>query len=91
MNTRKEYIAYLAARLHELDSRIDLLRSKANVSEKKARLIYKKRLIELEERRERAVEMLTRLHETGEEKWKNVKREADRMFTELKDKFRKAA
>jgi len=91
MNTRKEYIELLVARLHELDSRIDMLRSRINVSEKKARLMYKKRLVELEDKRERAAEMLTRMHETGEETWAGVRREADRLFKDLKERFRKAA
>jgi hypothetical protein len=91
MTTRRQYIERLAAKLHEWDERIDELRSRAELSDMAARAAARRKLTELREKRDRAVDLLDELHEAGDKGWMGVKSRVDDLYDEVKQVFRKAA
>jgi hypothetical protein len=82
METRREYIEKLATRLLDWDAKIDELRAKAEFAPAQARLVYKKKVAELRELRERVAETLNSLHEAGDAGWQDIKKAADKMSEE---------
>lgn len=98
METRREYIEKLAARLLGWDEKIDELRVKAELAAAEVKLTYKKKIAELRELRERASAELGRLHEAGEPGWREIKKTTDqlvdqvgRLLRDLEKTFKKAA
>jgi hypothetical protein len=98
METRIKYIEKLAARVLDWDARIDELRSKSESAGAEARVVYKKKITELGELRERVAEKISSLHEASDTGWHDIGKAADKLSEEaarlLKDvekTFRKAA
>jgi hypothetical protein len=77
MKSRDDYILRVTARVRQIDLAIDELRGKSENENTAGRLRDRQRIIELGERRDRAVDLLGRLHESCEDCWAEVKRDAD--------------
>jgi hypothetical protein len=91
METRKQYIEKLAAKLHEWDARIDDLRQKAETATGDMKLGYRQRLTELRDLREKGSVLLEEAHEATEKTWVEVKKRADKMLEAVQKTLRKAA
>jgi hypothetical protein len=98
METRREYIEKLAARLLDWDARIDELKAKSEAAGADLRLTYKKKITELRDLRERVSAELSRLHEAGDPGWQEIKKTAEtlveqagRLLKDVEKAFRKAA
>ncbi len=91
METRKEYIEKLAARLRVWDARIDELKGQVETATGSARLRYRTRLVEIRELRDRAAVMLEELREASGSAWKDVGARLDRLIEDVRKSLKKAA
>jgi hypothetical protein len=91
MKSREEYIQRVAAQVRQIDLAIDELREKSEIENTAGRLRDRQRIIELKERRDQATNLLGRLHESCEDCWDKVKRDADGLLRPRGKTLRKAA
>ncbi len=74
-----------------IDETIDRLRESSETKDAAGNLRERQRINELKARRDQAVVMLGRLHESCDECWEEVKRSADRLFKARRKTLGKAA
>jgi hypothetical protein len=91
MKSRGDYILRMTAQVRQIDLAIDELREKSSNENTAGRLRDRQRIIELGERRGQAVNLLSRLHESCEDCWDEVKRDADGLLRPARKTLRKAA
>ncbi|MGC2423809.1 MAG: hypothetical protein WA666_05585 [Nitrospirota bacterium] len=77
MKSREDYILRVTAQVRQIDQAIDELREKSENENTAGRLRDRQSIIELTERRDQATTLLGRLHESCEDCWDEVKRDAD--------------
>lgn len=86
-NARKDFISNMKEQLDELDARMDDLDKKREELSGDARKEYDKRLHELAELRRDAEKRLKDVQTAGEEKWQQVKDEAEHTRKALNNSF----
>lgn len=91
MKSKEDYIQRMTAQVRQIDLAIDTLREKSEIENTAGRLRDRLRITELKERRDRAVSLLGRLHESCEDCWDEVKRDADGLLRPRGKTLRKAA
>ena len=91
METRKDYIEKLAARLRAWDERIDELRDKADNATAELKIRYRQEMAELREMRERAAKHMVVVREASGDAWKTIRVDFGKMVRDVKKSFRKAA
>ncbi len=91
LKSREDYIRHAAFQVRMIDETIDRLREASEKKDPAGRLRERQRINELKERRDQAVVMLGRLHESCDECWEEVKRSADRLFKARRKTIGKAA
>ena len=92
METRMEYARMVASKLRELDTAIDALREKAELAaglQQKAG--YKKRIVELTEKRKEGEVLLRRVHEADEAHLEEVATAVESLMGESRPVYEKAA
>ncbi|MHB8173712.1 MAG: sll1863 family stress response protein [Nitrospirota bacterium] len=80
LKSRENYIRQATAQVRLIDEAIDRLRESSEKKDAAGRLRERQRINELRLRRDQAVVLLGRLHESCEECWGEVKRSADQLF-----------
>ena len=91
MKSREDYILRVTEQVRQIDLAIDELREKSENENTSGRLRDRQRIIELGERRDQATNLLGRLHESCEDCWDEVKRDADGLLGQGRKTLRKAA
>ena len=91
MTTKLEYIERLAVSIREWDAKIDELAAKSEGGPGEEKMVYKRRLAELRERRHEAVALLSSLHEADEAAWPGIRKEADHVVEEVNKSLKGAA
>jgi len=91
MENRSHYYYMLATKLMECDRKIDELKVRTEGAGDEARVAYKRRIVDLRERRDRAATLLEAAHEADDKGWKDTRKAADRLFTEVDDMLKLAA
>ncbi len=91
MKSREDYILRVTAQVRQIDLAIDELREKSQNENAAGRLRDRQMIIELGERRDQAANLLGRLHESCEDCWDEVKRDADGLLRPDRKTLRKAA
>jgi len=91
MTTRSDYIEKLAAKLHEWDARIDLLRAKAGTAAVDARIRYREEALALKEKRDEAADLIRDVREAGDNALNDVTKRVDHLLKEVKKAYKKAA
>ncbi len=91
LKSREDYIRHAASQVRIIDEAIDKLRESSEKKGATGRLRERQRINELKERRDQAIIMLGRLHESCDECWEEVKRSADRLFKTRRKTLGKAA
>lgn len=86
-NARKDFISAVKEQLDELDGRIDDLEKKREELTGEARQEYEKRLDELTGIRRDAERRLKDVQSAGEEKWQQLKDEAEHTRKALRNSF----
>jgi hypothetical protein len=92
METRMEYARKVASKLRELDAAIDALREKAELAaglQQKAG--FKKRIVELTEKRKEGEVLLRRVHEADEANFEEVAAAVESLTGESLSAYKKAA
>jgi hypothetical protein len=92
METRMEYARKVASKLREMDAAIDALREKAELAaglQQKAG--YKKRIVELTERRKEGETLLRRVHEVDDARLGEVASAVESLMGESLPAYKKAA
>lgn len=87
MANRKEFIESLKNRLDDLDNKIDELQDRGDEFEGEARKEYDKRLKDLKDKRREADRTLKEVQAASEDKWQQVKDEADHAWKALGNSF----
>ena len=91
LKSREDYIRHVAAYVRTIDKTIDRLKESSEKKDAAGRLRDKQRITELNTSRDQAVAMLSKLHESCEECWDEVKKNADRLFKVRRKTLGKAA
>jgi len=86
--SRHEFIENLKQRLDDLDERIDELRQKARDTKGQASAEYENRLHDVREKRREAQRKLDELRAAGEEKWQQLKDEAEHAWKALGNSYK---
>lgn len=92
METRMEYARKVASKLRELDEAIDALREKAELAaglQQKAG--FKKRIVELTEKRKEGEVLLRRVHEADEANFEEVAAAVESLTGESQAAYKEAA
>jgi len=84
---RNEFIATLKDRLDKLDGEIEGLKSEASKFEAGARKEYEDRLHDLRGKRRELERKLDELRAAGDEKWQQIKDEAEHAWKALGNSF----
>ncbi len=91
LKSREDYIRHVAAYVRTIDETIDRLKESSEKKDAAGRLRERQRITELKTRRDQATVMLSKLHESCEECWDEVKRNADRLFKARRKTLGRAA
>jgi len=86
-SNRNEFIGRMKERLDELDREIDKLKDEAGKYESQARKEYENRLHDLREKRREVKRRIDDLRSASDEKWQQVKDEAEHAWTALGNSF----
>lgn len=92
METRMEYARKVASKLREMDAAIDALREKAELAaglQQKAG--YRKRIVELTEKRKEVAVLLRRVHEVDDSHLGEVAASVESLMGENRPAYKKAA
>ncbi len=84
---RNEFISRMKDRLDDLDREIEDLKADANKLDAQARKEYEDRLHDLREKRREAKRRLDDLRSASEEKWQQLKDEAEHAWKALGNSF----
>jgi chromosome segregation ATPase len=84
---RNEFIGRMKDRLDELDKEIEKLKTEAGRFDAQARQEYENRLHDLREKRREAQRRIDDLRSASEEKWQQVKDEAEHAWKALGNSF----
>lgn len=85
--SRNEFIERMKERLDDLDEKIEDLKQKGDKFEGEAKMEYENRLHDLREKRREAKRKLDETRAAGEEKWQQVKDEAEHAWKALGNSF----
>jgi formate dehydrogenase maturation protein FdhE len=88
---RVDYIQVFASRIRFWDEQTDRLREKAEKAPVEHRLAFRQKMLELQEKRTEATDLLAKLREAGEDDWYALKTRADTLMTEEDFLGRRAA
>lgn len=84
---RSEFIDRMKNQLDEFDQQIDNIKAKAEQMDAQARQEYESRLHDLREKRREAKRRLDELRAAGDEKWQQLRDEAQHAWTALGNSF----
>lgn len=84
---RNEFIAKMKERLDQIDQEIETIKGKSEEYKAQAHLEYEKRLHELRENRRDVNRKINDLNAAGEEKWQQLKDEAEHSWKALSNSF----
>ena len=84
---RNEFITRMKDRLDDLDKEIEDLKSRANKFDAEARKEYENRLHDLREKRREAKHRLDDLRSASEEKWQQLRDEAEHAWKAVGNSF----
>ena len=84
---RNEFIEKMKQRLDELDEKIDDLKQEGDKLEGEAKKEYENRLHDLRERRREAKRKMGEVQAASEEKWQQLKDEAEHAWNALGNSF----
>jgi len=86
-SNRNEFISKMKDRLDQLDDEIEKLKGKSDKLEADARKEYENRMHDLREKRREAKRTLDDLRSASEEKWQQMKDEAEHAWKALGNSF----
>lgn len=86
-SNRNEFISKMKERLDQLDDEIESMKSKGEEMEADARKEYENRLHDLREKRREAKRTIDDLRSASEERWQQVKDEAEHSWKALHNSF----
>jgi hypothetical protein len=90
MESRKDYIDRMAARLREWDTELQKLEAKAEVAKADVKASYNKQINELRLKKEEAQQKLGKIQDAGEDAWEELKDGAEKSWNLFEDSVKKA-
>jgi hypothetical protein len=90
METRKDYIDRMAARLREWDTDLQKLEAKAEVAKADVKASYNQQIKELRLKKEEAQQKLKMIQDAGEDGWEELKEGAEKSWNLFEDSVKKA-
>jgi chromosome segregation ATPase len=84
---RKDYIDKLTIQLKQWDAEIEKMEAKVQEKKADARILYNKKIEELQNKKEEAQNKIEEIKNASDEAWEELKSGAERAFDNIKNSF----